>query len=333
MRPVFSNNAVGLLAVAVTPADTVFQLQPGQGAAFPVPAAGQFIPLVVQFGSAYEVVHCTSRADDALSVERAKEGTSAGAWVAGSTVELRVTAGSLNGLVSAVGNAETVASGAVATANAAQAAALAAVATADAAQIAADAAQAAADAAQATADALVDEAKLADGAVTTPKLADGSVTAAKLAAGAVLNGVPTGTVVSFAGASAPSGWLMCDGAAVSRTAYAALFSVIGTVYGAGDGSTTFNLPDLRGEFVRGLDSGRGVDPGRVLGSAQGDEVQSHGHALRSGSGNIAFMNMNTPVMGATGSGGNNGWTTGQIAATGGSETRPRNVALLYIIKD
>jgi microcystin-dependent protein len=183
------------------------------------------------------------------------------------------------------------------------------------------------------ADAAATAAKIADAAVTTAKLADGAVTAAKLAAGVMPDGVPAGTVVAFAGSAAPSGWLVCNGAAISRTTYAALFAAIGTAHGAGDGATTFNLPDLRGEFIRGLDGGRGVDSGRVLGSAQAGEVQSHGHALRSGSGNIAFMNETTPVMGATSSGGGlGGWTTGQIAATGGSETRPRNVALLYIIK-
>ena len=61
--------------------------------------------------------------------------------------------------------------------------------------------------------------------------------------------LPAGVVQSYAGLSAPSGYLMCDGAAVSRTTYSALFSVIGVTYGAGDGSTTFNLPDLRQRFV------------------------------------------------------------------------------------
>lgn len=89
--------------------------------------------------------------------------------------------------------------------------------------------------------------------------------------------VPAGMVMHFAGAAAPSGWLVCDGSAVSRAYYADLFSAIGTVYGAGDGSTTFNLPDLRGEFLRGLDSGRGVDAARALGSAQGEAYKSHTH--------------------------------------------------------
>lgn len=66
----------------------------------------------------------------------------------------------------------------------------------------------------------------------------------------------------------PSHSLYCDGSAVSRTTYADLFAKIGTTYGAGDGSTTFNVPDLRGEFIRGWDDGRGADPSRVFGSTQ-----------------------------------------------------------------
>ena len=86
--------------------------------------------------------------------------------------------------------------------------------------------------------------------------------------------VPSGAVLYFAGQTAPTGWLKANGAAVSRTAYAALFAAIGTTYGAGDGSTTFNLPDLRGEFMRGWDDGRGIDRGRAFGSAQGDAIRN-----------------------------------------------------------
>ena len=95
----------------------------------------------------------------------------------------------------------------------------------------------------------------------------------------LLGMVPSGTVLYFAGRTAPAGWLKANGAAVSRTAYAALFAAIGTTYGAGDGRSTFNLPDLRGEFLRGWDDGRGVDTGRVFGSAQAHALQSHQHGL------------------------------------------------------
>lgn len=79
---------------------------------------------------------------------------------------------------------------------------------------------------------------------------------------------PAGTVSYTAASTVPTGYLECNGAAVSRTTYATLYAAIGTTYGAGNGSTTFNLPDLRGEFVRGWDHGRGVDVSRTLGSTQ-----------------------------------------------------------------
>lgn len=92
---------------------------------------------------------------------------------------------------------------------------------------------------------------------------------------------PAGLVAHFARATAPTGWLKANGAAISRTAYADLFAAIGTTFGAGDGFNTFNLPDLRGEFLRGVDDGRGVDGGRALGSAQLGANQSHSHSASS----------------------------------------------------
>lgn len=89
---------------------------------------------------------------------------------------------------------------------------------------------------------------------------------------------PAGLVGHFARNTAPAGWLKANGAAVSRIAYADLFAAIGTMFGAGDGFTTFNLPDLRGEFLRGWDDARGVDGGRDLGSSQAGALQSHAHS-------------------------------------------------------
>ncbi len=129
-------------------------------------------------------------------------------------------------------------------------------------------------------------------------------------------------IQAFAGSSAPTGWLKCNGTAVSRTTYSALFAQISTTYGAGNGSTTFNVPDLRGEFIRGWDDGRGVDSGRSLGSYQADELKSHTH--------------NYTSSGPSGGGGYSSRygvpTTRTTAATGGNETRPRNLAFLYCIK-
>lgn len=79
---------------------------------------------------------------------------------------------------------------------------------------------------------------------------------------------PPGSVIFVAKNSAPTGFLKANGAAVSRSTYSALYTAIGTTFGAGDGSTTFNLPDLRGEFLRGWDDSRGIDDSRVFGSAQ-----------------------------------------------------------------
>ena len=90
-------------------------------------------------------------------------------------------------------------------------------------------------------------------------------------------GADVGDVKAVATVDAPSGWLKCNGQPVLRTQYANLFAAIGTRFGAGDGANTFNLPDLRGEFVRGLDEGRGVGPGRVLGSKQAGQNASHVH--------------------------------------------------------
>lgn len=92
-------------------------------------------------------------------------------------------------------------------------------------------------------------------------------------------GVPTGVINAFAGNTPPTGWLLCNGQAVSRTTYANLFAAIGTMYGPGDGSTTFNLPDLRGRVVAGLDNMGGSSANRVanasadsMGGAFGEET-------------------------------------------------------------
>ena len=137
--------------------------------------------------------------------------------------------------------------------------------------------------------------------------------------------IPSGVIQMYGAATAPTGWLECDGSAVSRTTYSSLFAIIGTAFGVGDESTTFNLPDLRGEFVRGWDNERGVDSDRVLGSSQEDELKRHTHFVGSyGSYGLLYPYVdrfaNTLSSEVT------------VGATGGTETRPRNIALMYIIK-
>lgn len=152
------------------------------------------------------------------------------------------------------------------------------------------------------------------------------VHAAIVAALASASGVPIGTWDHFGGQTPPAGYLVRDGSAVSRTVYAALFAVCGTIYGAGDGSTTFNLPDGRGVFDRGWDGGRGLDSGRVFGSYQVDMLSSHSHTTQ-----VSGSSGTPAVLGVqTNSGSNYGTIT--TASTGGTETRPKNIAGLPIIR-
>ena len=184
--------------------------------------------------------------------------------------------------------------------------------------------------------------------------------------------VPTGAVFCMAVLTVPTGYLECNGAEVSRTQYSVLFGVIGTQYGTGNGSSTFNLPDLRGEFVRGFDNGREIDSDRVsasagIGSSQSDQNKQHNHTATSSvtdsghrhlpeqqsansqqaNGRSVAVNDNNVGNYGSGSGAGLGplgnrhflqnTTTGISVATttandGGGETRPRNIAMMYIIK-
>lgn len=183
-----------------------------------------------------------------------------------------------------------------------------------------------------------------------------------LAGLAIVNGADAGAISYFARSTAPTGYIKANGAAVSRTTYATLFAAIGTTWGAGDGSTTFNVPDLRGYFPRGFDDGRGVDSGRTFATTQADAFASHNHGVNdpthnhgvsdpghahsipsnvsntfgsgfglSGSGNvgIGIENTNPNTTGVTIVGNPTGIT---IQAAGGTETRPKNIALLACIK-
>lgn len=174
----------------------------------------------------------------------------------------------------------------------------------------------------------------------TDAITPATLAAALASIGAQLS--PPGQVGAFARATAPTGWLKANGAAVSRSTYNALFSAIGTTFGVGDGSTTFNLPDLRGEFIRGLDDGRGVNAGRALGSAEGSALQSHNHFLPTSTTSTTNPSPSIPddvwrsefTPNAAVPGGATAVTFGESGTLGtfASETRPRNVALLYCIK-
>lgn len=179
--------------------------------------------------------------------------------------------------------------------------------------------------------------------------------------------IPTGTLHAFAGATAPLGYLLCDGTAVSRTTYASLYAVILTTYGAGDGSTTFHLPDLRGRVPMGAGtgaqnggSGSGAISGgtaltaRTRGAFGGDErlqththiQDAHGHTLGSGqsfgvnfganNSGAATFGLNAGIINTTTYQGPysalNTTATNQNAGSGSSQNMPPFVVLNYIIK-
>jgi len=155
--------------------------------------------------------------------------------------------------------------------------------------------------------------------------------------GSALTGIvatASGAVSAFAFTSVPTGWLECDGSTVSRTTYSDLFTAIGDTFGAGDGSTTFAIPDLRGEFLRGWDNGRGIDASRALGSFQDQETRFY----RATSTNTAALNIYS-------GGPYNGDFAGKDADSSryymdrtiyvwdtAQDTRPRSIAMMYCIK-
>ncbi len=149
-------------------------------------------------------------------------------------------------------------------------------------------------------------------------------------------GIAAGLIVTCPN-GVQAGFLECDGSLLSRATYAVLFSVIGEKYGAGDGSSTFQIPDLRGEFIRGFDNGRGVDSGRAEGSTQSEQYKSHKHAATvtdsySGAGLVgdAFVAWSEGMAAKVSSLS----TTRNVSMSnsGGNETRPRNVAMTFCIK-
>ena len=126
----------------------------------------------------------------------------------------------------------------------------------------------------------VSSSMITDGAIQTADIGDGQITQAKLASNVTL--IPAGVVQAYAGTTAPSGYLLCYGQQLNRTQYADLFAAIGTTFGAGDGSTTFYIPDLRGYVIAGQDDMGGSNAGRlssIAGSVLGARGGSETHTL------------------------------------------------------
>lgn len=198
-------------------------------------------------------------------------------------------------------------------------------------------------------DGSVANADLGGGVVTTDKINNGAVDFNKLVAAVQQSLCPVGTILPYAGDNAPAGWLLCNGASVSRTTYATLYSVVANRFGSADGSN-FNVPDFRGRFLRGRDGGAGRDPDRnartamntggsigdLVGSLQGDDTRSHSHGYNdiyySENGGDGSIFTNGKGSGDT-DGDNEPWQISRTSnATGGNETRPLNANVNYIIK-
>ena len=157
--------------------------------------------------------------------------------------------------------------------------------------------------------------------------------------------VPAGTVIAFSNSTPPTGYLECNGASLSKTTYSKLYAAIGTRYGST--STTFKLPDLRGEFIRGWDHGRGTDSGRTLGNSQSDGVRDLNipvtYTTYTGNAALCHLNNAAYLMAGLGNsadpkfGSYNANVLSSIHKTiplnmSSNETRPRNVALVFCIK-
>jgi len=157
--------------------------------------------------------------------------------------------------------------------------------------------------------------------------------------------MPSGMIMPFAGTSAPTSWLACNGAAISRSTYATLYNAIGTTWGTGDGSTTFNVPDLRGVFLRGTGTNSNGAVGQSVGTYAADTYLNHSHTASDSGHTHTYTAVSGTSQATGGSGSNyyNSTTTGTTSTgnanitvatstTGGTETKPKNYGVLYIIK-
>lgn len=164
------------------------------------------------------------------------------------------------------------------------------------------------------------------------------------------NLAPPGVVLPFAGSAAPAGWLLCDGSAVSRTTYALLFAAIGTTFGVGDGSTTFNLPDGRGRVMAGRDNmggtaanrltaGSGGLDGTTLGAAGGADTHtltvaqmpSHNHTVQGYNTGSVVGSATTVATGVSGSSPNTVTVSNQGTGNAHPNVQP-TLVLNHIIK-
>ena len=189
---------------------------------------------------------------------------------------------------------------------------------------------------------------IAPNSIATPAVQAAAIDYSKLANDVVERLVPPGSIMAFGSGNVPAGWLFCDGSVWPRETFPRLFAAIGTTWGAGDFSgNNFQLPDLRGEFLRGIDAGThrdpdvgtrvktlGGNPGDAVGSYQWHQLAYHSHPIQTSGGVLEQRG------GASAPGWDNpgayfspiGYSTITALPTGGNETRPLNASVLFIIK-
>lgn len=320
----YANNATTQIVAALTSSDDTVTLSPGDGNKFPSLASGDFfIATLVNNAGEFEIVKAVERSGDTVTIERAQEGTLAKAFSIGSRFELRLTAGAFEEIVNSI-----------------RSEAIAAIST--------------------VADTIV----------------------------------PIGGIIIMPGNFVPPNYIRPNGAVLSRADYSRLWSFANSdssnivnesawgsnpaCFSRGDGSTTFRIPDLRGEFIRFWDEGRGVDAGRAFASVQDSQNLSHTHSAWDNGHNHGINDpghnhhVNDPGhrhwydtvggavgiqgglaairMGAQGtntsSSGTGIWNSGSVTgisirtgnasivvgASGGNESRPRNVAYLPLMR-
>lgn len=274
MELVFANNAISSLAGSIANTATTCQLQAGTGILFPQPASGQYFVCTftdAATGLLNEIVHCTQVTGDTLTIQRGQEDTAPQAWSANDLCAELWTAGQARqmlqqgqsqfqtsnyGVDIGVANAYRVVLNPALSAPVAGMPIRVKISNTN------------------TGPSTLDP---GPGAAPIVSVLGLPLTGGELTVGMVeeffwngasynllqptVQGVPTGAMAPFAGNVAPGGWLRCDGQPVSRTVYAALFTVIGIAYGSGDGVNTFNIPDMRGRVAAHLDGGTGRLPG------------------------------------------------------------------------
>lgn len=375
----YANNAKTTLAAPVTASQTTISVAPGTGALFPNPTTGQAFKVTLvsaSSASVFEVCLCTARSGDTLTVIRAQEGTAGQPFILSDVVGNFDTKGTMDNLVqtdqlqsqyyqygTATGTANalavTIPSNLTAIPNGMYLTVVSAQANTGPSTLTLT-----------LGSTVVGTSAIVKGsnqALTSadipgagyPLQLNWSTTYSKWvlqnpATGIMVSAVPTGAIVQFPAATAPSGYLASAGQLISRTTYAALWTFAqasGNLaatdaawqagqFSPGDGSTTFRLPQYGGYFLRSLDQGNGIDTGRAIGTVQASQNQSHTHGVTDNghTHTVGVSQLNGSVAGV-GNAHIGGTTTTSLATTGisiqnqgGNETRPINVSVLTCIK-